>query len=142
MERSRQIFAKLGLKGAYSLGHLNSKHMLIRLRDENDFNHLWLREIWYLDGFLMGSFRWSPGFRPVVEPSAAPVWVSWPNLPLFSFNKQALFAIGSLIGKPLSFDAATAKMTRPNVARLCVEVDLLKRLPNRIRLDCETIDGF
>src|SRR4051812_12240883 len=33
MERSRAIFNKLGLKGPFSLGHLDPKHMMIRLHD-------------------------------------------------------------------------------------------------------------
>lgn len=77
-----------------------------------------------------------------MESSIVPVWVSLPNLPLFLFNQLGLFSIGSLLGKPLILDAATGNLSRPNVARLCVEVYLLKRLPHRIWLDCESIEGF
>lgn len=55
--------------------------------------------------------------------------MSLPNLPLYLFNKQGLFAIGSLLGKPLTLDAATADLSWPNVARLCIEIDLLKNPP-------------
>lgn len=83
----------------------------------------------------MRLFKWCPGFRPDIESSTAPIWVALPNLPLFLFNKQSLFAIGSLIGKPLTFDTATTKLSRSNVARICVEVELLKRLPHRIWME-------
>lgn len=36
MERSRLIFSKIGLKGA-SLGHLDPKHMMVRMHDKEDF---------------------------------------------------------------------------------------------------------
>src|SRR4051812_5061445 len=90
----------------------------------------------------MRFFKWSPDFRLDVEFSVVPVWISLPNLPLFLFNKPALFNIGSLLGKPLTLDAPTADLSRPSVARVCVEVDLLKRLPPRLWLDCEAVDGF
>lgn len=45
LERSRLIFAKLGLKGGFSLGHLDSKHLLIHLQEDGDFNRAWLREV-------------------------------------------------------------------------------------------------
>src|SRR3954470_17173316 len=64
------------------------------------------------------------------------------DLPLFLFNKSGLFSIGSLLGKPLTLDAATADLSRPNVARVCVEIDLLKKLTHRVRLDCEDAEGF
>src|SRR5436190_4128261 len=142
MERSRLIFSKLGLRGGFFLGHLDQKHMLIRLNDEEDFNRIWLRESLYLDGFPMRIFKWSPEFRLDCESSTVPVWISLPNLPLFLFNKSGIFSIGSLLGKPLTLDAATADLSRPNVARVCVEIDLLKKLTHRVRLDCEDAEGF
>lgn len=141
-KRSRLIFAKLGLKGAFSLGHLDLKHKLISLQDESDFNRLLLRELQFMDGFPMWLFWWIPSFKPDVESPADPVWDSLPNLPLFLFNKQSPFLISSLIGKLLTLDAVMEDLSHPNVARLCVEVDLLKRLPHRVWPDCETNDGF
>lgn len=40
--------------------------------------------------------------------------------------------MASLIGRPLKVDAATQNLSRPSGARICVEVDLLKNLPNRL----------
>src|SRR3954468_18855113 len=90
----------------------------------------------------MRTFLWSPDFRLDAESSYAPIWVSMPNLPLFLFNKQSLFFIGSILGKPLTLDAPTAEITRPNLARLCVEIDLLKSLPPRVWIDCDSMEGF
>src|SRR4051812_26232640 len=142
MERSRPLFSKLGLSGGYDLGHLDQKHMLIRLQKEDDFNRLWLRDTWYLDGYPMRMFKWSPDFRLEWESPIVPVWISLPNLPLFLFNKSGLFSIGSLLSKPLTLDSATADMSRPSVARVCVEIDLLKTIIPRVRLDCESGEGF
>src|SRR4051812_23711063 len=116
--------------------------MLICLQDESDFNRIWLREVWFLDGFPMRTFRWSPNFRLDAESSIVPIWISLSNIPPFLFNKIGLFSIDSILGKPLALDDATANLSRPSEARLCVEVDLLKRLPHRIWLDCESIGGL
>lgn len=44
IDRSRQIFAKLYLKGNFFLSLLDSKHILIQLEYEGDFHRLWLKE--------------------------------------------------------------------------------------------------
>lgn len=111
MERSRSIFSKLGLKSAFSLDHLDPKHMQIRLQEEKDFKRIWLREVWILDGFPIRSFRWSPNFKLDAKSFVLPIWISLPNISLFLFNKQGLFSIGSLLGKPLTMDAATADLS-------------------------------
>lgn len=90
----------------------------------------------------MRSFRWIPDFRLDVESSIVSVWNSLPNLPLFLFKKHGSFSIGSFLGKPLILDATPADLTRPSVARIWVEIDLLNFLPHRSWLDCELIDGF
>src|SRR4051812_27952749 len=115
MDRARLIFNKLGLKGNFSLGHLDHKHMLINLENEGDFTRLWLRESWMIDGFPMRMFRWTPNFRPEVESSIVPVWIQLPNLPLFMFNKHCIFPIARSIGSPLALDLP-AQATRPSLA--------------------------
>lgn len=126
IERSRQIITKLGLKGSFALGHLDPKHMLIKFQHEGDFNRIWLKEIWFLDCLPMKVFRWNLDFRPDVESLIAPVWISLPNLPLFLFDKQCLLSVGRLISHPLTLDAPTTNLSSPSVARICVEVDLLR----------------
>ena len=46
------------------------------------------------------------------------------------------------MGKPLFVDAATASGLRPSVARVCVEVDLLKAFPGRIWIGNGDYGGF
>src|SRR4051812_9601780 len=110
------LFSKLGLKDSFFLSHLDPKHMIIRLNEEADFNRLWLREVWFFYGYPMRTFRWMPDIRLDAESSIALIWISIPNLPFFLFNKQGLFSMGSILGKPLTMDTATAEFTRPNVA--------------------------
>ncbi|KAL3529083.1 hypothetical protein ACH5RR_008405 [Cinchona calisaya] len=46
-----------------------------------------------------------------------------------------LILITRLIGKPLQIDTSIASRIGPNLTRVCVEVDLNKRLPFRFGLD-------
>lgn len=51
------------------------------------------------------------------------------------FNKHCLFSIARLVGNPLTIDAQTAYLSRPSLAKVCVQVDLLKKLPSRVWLE-------
>lgn len=86
MERSRKIFNKLDLKGNFSSGHLDQKHVLIRVHHEGDFNILWLKETRFLNGYPMRIFCWTSNFRADEESSIVPIWVSLPNLPIYMFK--------------------------------------------------------
>lgn len=72
----------------------------------------------------------------------APVWVSFPRLPIHFFEKGSLFQIASLVGLPLRLDAATVSLKRPSVARLQVEIDLLKPRPQQVWIGIGESDGF
>lgn len=140
----KAVFAKLGLNGNFSFGHLDPKHILIQLDHEGGFNLIWLKDLWLLDGYPMRVFRWTPDFHANVESPIVPViWNSLPNLSIFLYRKSILFSIARMIGNPLTLDIVAAEFTRLIVARICVEVDLLKRLPNRVRLECgDSIPAF
>lgn len=48
----------------------------------------------------------------------------------------------TVIGKPLKIDEATINFTRPSVARVCIEVDLLNTLPHHIWIGTSLSSGF
>ncbi|KAM7488095.1 hypothetical protein LguiB_025579 [Lonicera macranthoides] len=80
----------------------------------------------------MRVFKWSSNFRGNDESSISFIWVNMPDLPIHFLAKQSLFSISGLIGLPLKTDAATASITRPSVARICVEMNLLQKFPSRV----------
>mgnify|MGYP004722571369 FL=1 len=80
----------------------------------------------------MRVFKWSLAFHVDREPSVVPVWFQLPKLPLHFFHKEALFQVAEVVGVPLLVDAVTMAVSRPSVARVCVEVDLLKPRHSRI----------
>ncbi|KAL0451301.1 UNVERIFIED_CONTAM: hypothetical protein Slati_1108200 [Sesamum latifolium] len=71
----------------------------------------------------MRVFKWSPDFDPHIESPIAPVWIRLHKLPIHLFEKNALFTFAAKIGKPLRMDEPTADMSRPDLARVCVEIN-------------------
>ncbi|PHU15174.1 hypothetical protein BC332_16379 [Capsicum chinense] len=67
-----------------------------------------------------------PNFKPVEDLSIAPVWVLLPKLPFHMHTWQYIKQIVSSVGTPLEIDQATRSRTRPNMAKVRVEIDLLK----------------
>ena len=57
-------------------------------------------------------------------------------------DERVLFSFARLVGNPLRTDAATASLKRPSVARLLVEVDLLKPRPDKIWIQLGDEEGF
>lgn len=76
------------------------------------------------------------------ESSIVPVWISLPRLPIQFFKREALFQIAALIGTPLRLDAATISLKRPSIARVQVEIDLLKPNPTKVWIGMENLEGF
>ena len=71
--------------------------------------------------------KWSPDFDPTQDvPSAVPVWVRLPHLPLHYWNSDSLVAIGNKLGNYIDKAEQTDQYS---CARICVEVDLEIGLP-------------
>ncbi|KAG0498501.1 hypothetical protein HPP92_003192 [Vanilla planifolia] len=49
-----------------------------------------------------------------------------------------LFSMAAVIGTPLKIDTATAAVSWPHIAKVCVELDLTKEHPSRIRISEQT----
>ncbi|KAI0495921.1 hypothetical protein KFK09_022228 [Dendrobium nobile] len=80
----------------------------------------------------MRVLKWTPFFDIKEESPIVPIWISFPNLRLHFFNSKVLHALGSIFGRPLQTDQATASKTRPSVARVLVEVDISKKHPKEV----------
>jgi hypothetical protein len=75
---------------------------------------------------------WTLDFNPEAEITAAPVWVRLPHLPLHLWGKRSLEDIGNKLGRFL--DRMVPKGDQFTCARICVEVNLEKGLPEAIKL--------
>ncbi|KAG5616292.1 hypothetical protein H5410_016116 [Solanum commersonii] len=72
------------------------------------------------------------------ETTLAVVWISLPNLSP-DFLQRSLYCLASAVGKPIAIDKTTQIKSRPSTTRVKVILDLMEKLPNRIRL--QFVDG-
>ncbi|CAN1245903.1 hypothetical protein LINGRAPRIM_LOCUS3057 [Linum grandiflorum] len=80
--------------------------------------------------------RWFKGFDPwTTKVTTTTVWVELPDLPIEFYNPEAVMRIASRIGKLVRVDRATEAGARGKYARVCVEVDLSKRLLPKYKVE-------
>ncbi|XP_049360657.1 uncharacterized protein LOC125825359 [Solanum verrucosum] len=78
---------------------------------------------------------WSAEFNFKEEVlNAVPIWVKLPDLPLNWWSVSTLSKIGSGLGTPLYADACTTNIDRISYARILVEMDAAKPLPEAIKI--------
>ncbi|CAI9108964.1 OLC1v1008685C1 [Oldenlandia corymbosa var. corymbosa] len=82
----------------------------------------------------MRILKWTPSLRFEKDPSVVPIWVSLFDLPIEYMHPEVIFSTATALGQPLKVDTPTLNMTRPLVARFCVEVDLTKELPKSVKI--------
>ncbi|KAL2543182.1 Uncharacterized protein Adt_04160 [Abeliophyllum distichum] len=98
MAKVRDCFMKFGFFGDYRLGLIDSKHVLIHLMHENDYSRMFLRSLYYIDGCPMRVLKWACDFGPDCEIHIAPVWLSFPLLPVHMRSKGVIFALAKIVG--------------------------------------------
>lgn len=77
--------------------------------------------------------KWTSDFDLDLDiPNAVPVWVRLPHLPLHCWGDESVHAIGNAIRKYI--DRSEPRDNMQACARICVEVDLGKGLPEAIKL--------
>ncbi|KAG5582894.1 hypothetical protein H5410_053521 [Solanum commersonii] len=140
----RSILPKhLGTKGNCLIGLLAPRQILLRFDLYEDYVLALSRSVNYLlyngEEHQCRVFPWSIGYNPKEETTLAVVWISLPNLSPDLFAKKSLLSIASAVGKPIAIDKATQIKSRPITTRVKVILDLMEKLPNRIRV--QFVDG-
>ncbi|XP_059295368.1 uncharacterized protein LOC132048688 [Lycium ferocissimum] len=133
IERSRSSFVeKISLKSTPKIGTYDYRTVFIEVSNEEDCQTIWFRRSIEIDGMVMWLQKWNSDFKPEEDSPIVPVWVLLPGL-LFHFHPwNYVKKILRPIGIPLSPDLATENRTRPNMAKVRVEVDLTKPRLNQI----------
>ncbi|KAI0524441.1 hypothetical protein KFK09_003810 [Dendrobium nobile] len=63
---------------------------------------------------------------------SAPVWIRLPNVPLYCWDEKNLARIASCVGTPMFFDNNTFRWGKREFARICVRIELEKKLLNGV----------
>ncbi|KAG5626546.1 hypothetical protein H5410_011764 [Solanum commersonii] len=133
-KRERQVFAQEeGLHQAVLI-----KHILLRIDHYEDYVVALSKSVSVLpfrgEQHLYRVFPWTIDFNSREETSMAVVWISLPRLSPDLFAKRSLLSMVSAVGRPIVIGKATQDKTRPSTARVKVILDLMDKLPKRIRL--------
>ncbi|XP_060210428.1 uncharacterized protein LOC132637341 [Lycium barbarum] len=84
-------------------------------------------ELFYHDeGYYVIKFQYFP--------LETPLWVTFPKLPMQYWHGESLSRIASHIGTPIVADECTSKKTRISYARMLIEVNVTKPLPEVISI--------
>ncbi len=118
-------------KGDLSIILLDPRHVFIKLSNKEDMHQKTKRSFWLRD--------WCLGFSAGAMISVSAMVIQCMRLfgyrdPICLLSSSLSFAcfLSSLLSE-LAWPGPTKLVSRPNVARVCVEVDLLKEnLPNRV----------
>lgn len=116
----------------FIISALDTRHLLLRFRNHEDYLKLLLKESLFVHGRLFRFFKWTMSFSPLEDSPILPVWISLPGLPVNLFVEPMLRSIAGNIGGVLKIDPSSLNLTNTVAARVCVELDITKVLPHRL----------
>jgi hypothetical protein len=110
---------------------------LFEKKEDKDRDMIFRSDPYFMGGGGMYLNKWTPDFSPKNDiPSAVPVWVRIPFLPLHCWNDETIRNIGNTLGKFIN--CVEPKEGLQACARIYVEVDLEKGLPKAIQLNLDS----
>ncbi|XP_020683296.1 uncharacterized protein LOC110100216 [Dendrobium catenatum] len=134
-----KFFFILKLSGDFSVTLLDQANVLIKLDNDLDYARVFAHRSYKIFGCFMKVIKWSPVLDLSEESPIVPVWLSFPGSLPHLFTSRILFRLGSIFGRPIHTDNATASGSRPSVARVLVEIDVTKTFPDSVWLGPEKL---
>ncbi|KAL9672748.1 hypothetical protein QQ045_029000 [Rhodiola kirilowii] len=141
-EVRRAFMATGGLSGHCFVEAWDAWHILIILDSEADARKVLAHPMRKLSHALFRVFRWSKDFNTRQEPISTTTLVCLSNLPPEMYNQGYIESSVSSFGRFLAVDNKTTAFTNPSSARVCVEVDNTKKLPNKVWISTRVDAGF
>ncbi|CAK8531390.1 unnamed protein product [Lathyrus sativus] len=110
-------------------------YFILRFKSFTDRDEVLLRGPYMLRNIPLLIREWRPDFKIKDELlQTLPIWVKLPQLPIVLWGDTSLNKIGSALGKPIMTDECTANRLRVSYARILVEMDITKELPQSITI--------
>ena len=108
-------------------------YYLIKFQKISDMNEILFSGPYTINNRPIILKQWCPEFDFGSEfLTEFPLWVNFPKLPLNCWEVGSLSRIASAIGVPIFADECTTKQTRISYARILVEVNFTKSIPQKI----------
>ncbi|KAI0494656.1 hypothetical protein KFK09_024798 [Dendrobium nobile] len=128
----RKFCFNLKLIGNFSVTVLNNRNVLIKLENDFDYCRIFSHRSYFVQNCFMKVVKWTHHLDVEVDSPIVPIWISFPLLRPHFFSPRILFGLGSLFGRPLKSDLATASGSRPSMARILVELDVTKKHAEKV----------
>jgi len=112
---------------------------VVQFESMDDYQKVFMQGPWFWGRAGLFITPWFPEFDAnTMVVTKMPVWVRLPNLPLPYWHHQVLEDIGNLLGSFIKSDKERQDKGLFTYARICVEIDLSKGLPDRMHLKHES----
>ncbi|VFQ77398.1 unnamed protein product [Cuscuta campestris] len=109
---------------------LREGQFVVHFEKEEDRDEIARRKYYFLDNKPMLVQRWKPGCKlNLDELTDIPIWLRFPDLDPKYWSLSGLSKLGSIIGKPVKRDKATATKSKLDFARIQIEVGIQKSFP-------------
>lgn len=113
----------------------------VKFTSDEDYKHALMEGPWMVADHYLLVQRWRPNFLKNADTvRRIAVWLRIPELPLELYNDKFLWRLGSTIGCMLKIDHLTSIHSRGKFARICVEVDLSKKLVPKVMVRGELLN--
>ncbi|CAN1813117.1 hypothetical protein LINPERHAP1_LOCUS26771 [Linum perenne] len=123
------------VRGQVRITDMGASFFTARFDSSEDYRRALMEGPWKIGEHYIVPRLWQEGFDPCTDTlSHTLVWVRLPGLPLEFFTETFLRRIGDKIGQLVRIDPTTLAMERGNYARICVRVDLSKKLLSKYKL--------
>ena len=110
-------------------------YFILRFKDFNDRDEVLMRGPYTFRSMPILIREWRPDFNLKTDfLRTLPLWVKFPQLPIYLWGDTSLNKIGSAVGNPFVTDECTANRLRVSYAIILVEVDVTKDLPRSIMI--------
>ncbi|GJU33233.1 RNA-directed DNA polymerase, eukaryota, reverse transcriptase zinc-binding domain protein [Tanacetum coccineum] len=140
-----RMWGKFGLKSIISKGN---RVFLFKFRSNEGIQSVIEMGPWMVNGKPMFVQKWDPSVSlDKAEPNKLPLWVRLRNLPLEAWTTKGISAVASRLGTPQIMDQTTTQMCkvgygRLGFARVLIDVEAEKRLPDKIEIIYKNRDGM
>jgi len=121
------------IQGKISIRFCGRGYFTFHFETKEDKDLIFRNGPYFMDSRGLYLNKWTPDFDPELDiPNVVPVWVRLPHLPLHCWGDDSVKEIGNAVGKYI--DRSEPKDNMQACARICVEVDLGRGLPEAIKL--------
>ncbi|KAL0912882.1 hypothetical protein M5K25_016296 [Dendrobium thyrsiflorum] len=116
--------------GKFHITSLGLEWVLCSFQSSNSIKSVLSEGLWYVSGRIIELDKWSPNFsQSSLKGLTTHVWIRMLFLPLQCWDEVNIYKIASKVGIPYLIDCNMFQWGRREFARVCVRIELDKKLP-------------